>query len=162
MLAALKVLITIALLGLLCSAAMHVAVLFGASPPSEFARTLQLGLILIFLPVAIITWKIRYTDGDWLQWEWTAVYRGSPWWLNGLCILLIVYIFFSTSSLQPLRYASALLMSLYCMGLSVFVSAYRQHWLLMGLRCPNGHCVSHVNRFCPECGACLPKSPAGA
>jgi hypothetical protein len=162
MLAALRIFTAIALLGLLGSAAVHLAVVLGSSPSSGVVRILQLGLIVAFLPVALITWKIRYTDGDWLHWEWTAVYRGSPWWLNGLCIVLIAYIFFSASPSQPLRYASALLMSLYCMALSTFVSAYRQPWLLLGLRCPNGHKVSHVNRFCPECGACLPKGPAGA
>ena len=162
MLVALRLLMATALLGLLLSTLVHALAVLGLTPFGRATLLLHAGLFVVWVPVALVTWKIRYTDGDWLHWEWTALFRGSPIWLNALGVLLFAYVFFNSSASPPLRLGSAVWMCLYCIALSVLYSAYRQPWLLVGLLCPNGHKVSHVNRFCPECGACLPKGPASA
>lgn len=160
MLAVLKFLVAIALLGLILTAVTHIMVISGFTLPDFVAISLGLVAAVVWIAVNLIAFKVRFPDYDLLDWEWDwkSVLRGSPIWLHVICVLLFAY-----AVLAPeFGRVSAIGMFAFCLELSVLYSFHRQPWLLVGHVCPNGHKISLANRFCPTCGTCVPKHKASA
>ena len=160
MIALTRFLAVIALLGLAIGVISHVLMLAGLTSFSDVSIPLSIGLVVVWIPMNILVYRIRFPDWDLLnwEWEWKSIFRGSPLWLNGVWALLFVYAVLATGQQQ----ISAFLLFFYAFAFSVLYSVYRQPWLLAGLSCPNGHKVSLSNRFCPVCAVELPKHKGSA
>jgi hypothetical protein len=160
----------LAALGLAASAAAHAAAALGlrASFPT-WVMGLHVGVFVVFLPAAFVVHRLTR---DYTQREiWTAALRGCPDWMRkgvyGLFGYAFVNFLYFIATVPKGRAAAVVAGE----TPAVIVRGFSGHWMIFYAvsfailysyrhaeeaddlrRCPNGHRVSAVAKFCQTCG----------
>ncbi len=129
----------------------------GFNPPIGLYVALFLSVFLIGTATGIVQFKIVLIERDWLLGSYETLLRCFPIWVVLLCIALVVGIVVQ-ALLQPTDSSYLGLALGFALQAGALSSLSRQPWLLIKHACPNGHEVNFYNRFCPTCGALLPRS----
>lgn len=159
-------------LGFLASLVAHLMALAGVSPPGGAAvMGLHIGVFAVWIPAVIVS--IRSNLGQRNRLSWKQLLSGCPPWMFYALMALFVYAFVnffvaiehapaaksSTRALtsSTLRAFSGHWMLFYGAAFAIMLSAYRKPALLKAAHCPSGHEVARADRFCPSCGAAIPR-----
>ncbi len=153
-------------LGLVLSFASHVAALLGLEGPlGAFTPVLHFGIFVVWLP-AILAMN-RLTKNVARKDLWKAALRGAPAWMRNMTYGFFGYALFNFALFmflapkgggagpmppQIVRGFSGHWMAFYSAALAVLYSA-SELWDQAGeLRCPGGHTVQPLSKFCDQCG----------
>ena len=142
---------------------IHIAALAGATVPSVILKVVIPGLFVVWVPAIFAS---NHLSKEFKQDHfWRATLRGCPKWMQTAFGVVCVYGFLGTFLLPLLlgknvdAYASStagmsgFMMAFYAMAVCVLYSATRAEEFDRNRRCPNGHHVSPVARFCEDCGS---------
>lgn len=166
-----QIFVLIAASGLILSVIVHVCSLFGIpNPLGESAWVLHMGIFVVWFPAVIVAQKITrdVPQKDW----WKAALRGCPNWMKkmlyfffGYAILnFIIFIVMDvTGGSLPasegdtpssiFKGFSGHWMAFYSAALAILYSYTHVKDRDISRRCPNGHQVPPLVKFCPECGS---------
>jgi hypothetical protein len=162
------VVLVVALIGLSCAVAVHIAALAGTTGIFGLAvRFLFPGLIVVWLPAVLVMNRLTR---DFKQKDlWRAALRGlsssmrrSVWIIAGYCwggffVLPMLYGGGMDSDANKARTMSGALAAFYLIASAVLYSALNVDRRDGFARCLNGHALQPLAKFCGECGA--PISP---
>ena len=157
--------------GLLLSLVVHAASLAGIAVFGSAAFALHAGVFVVWIPTVITAHRnardFKHRD------FWKAALRGCPSWMKWLTYGLFVYavvnftyflittVSIAKRSILPevavLRGFSGHWMAFYAAAMSVLYSGTRVPSLDAARRCPQGHPVDPLAKFCDQCG-----SPVGS
>ena len=159
-----RIVLLVAVAGLVCLAAVHIAALAGATAP--FEQTLRFvgpALFVVWLPTIFVMTRLTR---DFKQKDiWRAALRGCPAWMRrvvwvifgycwaGFFVLPALYGGGMESDANKARVMSAGLMTFYLIAAAVAYSALNAERNDSLTRCVNGHPVQPLAKFCDECGA---------
>lgn len=146
--------------------AIHVAALFGITYPFEnFLKLLGPGVFVVFVPMILMANRLTR---DFKQKDfWRAALRGCPPWIRRTVYVVFGYAWVGFFALPFLygggmdllankaRVMSAVLLSFYVISAAVLYSATQVKRSDESKRCINGHEMSPLAKYCPECGAPL-------
>lgn len=171
--------IALAAVGLVLSVIVHILAHLGYAPLGQGTFILHVGIFVVWIP-AVLTlmragvFRFQMSMNPRVGWRsWQQMVRGSPKWMQRMTAGFFVYgianflLFFavgtsgfSGNSRGAVPDSPAVLwgfsghwMIFYSAALTILYSTVRT-WNAP-LKCPAGHLVSPVDRFCPECGAAL-------
>lgn len=160
----------VALAGVACVLAIHVASLMGISEPFN-------KLLPMLFPILAIVWLatilvMNRLTRDFKQKDiWKAALRGCPKWMRqavwivfgyswlGFFILPIVFGGGMNSKANGARVGSATILAFYTVAAAVLYSALNADHFDSTRRCLNGHSVQPLAKYCDECGAPVPSEP---
>ena len=143
---------------------VHVAALFGTTLPFDLLlKFLGPGLFVVWLPTIVVMGRLTR---DFKQKDiWRAALRGCPKWLARAQWILFGYTWIGFFAL-PVIYGggmdlpanqaqsmSGMLLAFYSIAACVLYSAARVERFDESKRCPQGHRVSPLAKYCDECGA---------
>ena len=145
--------------GFWVSCALHIAGWLGYWP-GGWVWGMHMGIFVVFVPaILLMTRASRYVPSAEI---WKAVLQGCPLWLQRLTKIVFVYalinfVLFALTSdgsdAARLRGFSGHWMAFYLASFAIIESALRSPSLSWAVRCPNGHSVSRLHPYCPECGS---------
>lgn len=158
-----------AVVGFLTLLAIHIAVFAGMTPPSVIDKFVFVGLFVVWLPAVLVSKRLskEYKQSD----LWRATLCGCPQWMRTALWSIWGYGVLGTflfplllgrnvdSYAGSLQGVSGFLMGFYAMAVCIFYSATRAEEFDRNRRCPNGHHVSPVAKFCEECGSPITDNP---
>ena len=118
----------------------------------------MLGAILVFFPAVLVAIRIGREVPQ--NRVWHVIRSKSPAWVPYGQYLLFAYfiicvILFGSApqgSAANVHIMTAADLAFSYVSASVFYAAYRSPDLLLPHRCENGHPVSPLDKFCPQCG----------
>lgn len=152
-----------AVAGFLGVLGIHMAALAGATVPPAILKVVFPGLFVIWVPATLISSHLSKEFKE--NHLWRATLRGCPKWMRTALWVVCGYGFLGTF-LLPLLFGknvdlygsstagmSGFMMAFYAMAVCVLYSATRVEEFDRNRRCPNGHHVSPVARFCEDCGS---------
>jgi hypothetical protein len=165
-----RILLVVALVGLLCAAVIHISTLAGTT--ALFGNSLRfLGPTLFVVWVPAILVMNRLTR-DFKQRDlWRAALRGCPVWMrrtvwaiSGYCwagffVLPLLFGGGMDSDANKARSMSGALIPFYLIAAAVHYSALNVDRQDGPARCLNGHTVEPLAKFCSECGAPVSSQP---
>ena len=142
---------------------IHIGALAGGTVPSVILKVVIAGLFVVWVPATFVSSHLsKEFKQDHL---WRATLRGCPKWMQTALWVVCGYGFLGTF-LLPLLFGknvdsygsstagmSGFLMAFYATAVCVLYSATRVEKFDRNRRCPNGHHVSPVARFCEDCGS---------
>jgi hypothetical protein len=147
-------------------ASVFVSVLIAASmhPSERLIAIVLVGDVLTFVPSIFVMRRLQdgYTQRDVRKHGWDIALRGAPLWLRksmkalGWCIIVCLFLFFLLPKPGRDKASIPFLLPLYLGFLSVYSAAILYSALHIDPnqpKCPNGHPVNSLQKFCPECGA---------
>jgi hypothetical protein len=153
-------------LGLILSLLVHLgALLRTGSALGEAAWFLHGGIFLVWIPAVLVLQPLtrEFKQKD----LWRAALRGCPTWMRWMtygffgyaAVNFILFIFMapgrtssSATSAVVLRGFSGHWMAFYSAAVAIFYSARHAEEYDLGRRCPSGHQVGPLARYCEECG----------
>jgi hypothetical protein len=167
----------LAALGFILSVTAHCVSLAGVQlPGGGLVWALHAGIFVVWLPAVLVSAKVaRYgKQRDF----WKTVLAACPVWMRrglyGLFAYAIINfaIFMVTTSHQMKSQAGAAppsvirgfsghWMVFYGAAFVLLYSRVNAPELYCERKCPNGHSVPPLARFCPECGYAFPESVSG-
>jgi nitrate/nitrite transporter NarK len=153
----------LAVAGFLGILMIHIAALAGITAPSAVLKVVIPGLFIVWVPMIFVS---NHLSKEFKQNHlWRATLRGCPKWMQTALWAVCGYGFLGTF-LLPLLFGrnvdsygsstagmSGFMMAFYAMAVCVLYSATRAEAFDRNRRCPNGHNVSPVARFCEDCGS---------
>ena len=153
----------VAALGLVGSAAVHVAAWAGIGPP-VVAGGLFVGLFVVWLPTVLVAQTLTK---DFKQREfWTAALRGAPpWvpsalkWLTGYAVLNFLVFMWQTTKGEPSPAVEARMFSGHALvfygaaAATLYSAAQLRNHGERPRTCLNGHAVSLSAKYCEQCGS---------
>lgn len=171
--AACRVLLIVAVAGLIAAVSIHALAWFGANVPGEVP--LFAGLFVVWVPTVLVSMRLTrdYAQKDF----WKAALRGCPRWASRATMGLVAYVFLnfgislflspgrgrSASGTEGARMMSAGMLPFYGIAAATLYSAI--HAVDDRRRCPRGHVTSPEAEFCDKCGepvaAVTPGAAAG-
>lgn len=154
--------VALSALGLILSLVVHYATMFGLPVP-EAAVLLFPGIFVVWFPTVItanlVTRRSKRRD------FWKIALRGAPKWMQymvyGFFIYAIInFIFFivfvrggtKDTSESMFRVMSGHALPFYAAALGILYSATQIQESGLIRKCPNGHEVSFLAKYCEECG----------
>ena len=169
-------LIAYAVCGLVVSVTAHLLAILGLQPGGN---AIFIGLFCSVFPLAFIVTPIaiKAFQGAPSKMFWKLMQAGCPTWMNwalrflyryvmaNFILTMVIGVFFTDpetaqSTAAPPRVfwicATSFLMYFYLGYWCILVTVRRKG---LERRCPNGHAVGAVDRFCPTCGASLGTDP---
>ena len=161
--------------GLVLSLIVHLVTFVGIKPgPDALFFALHVGIFPLWIPVVLIMmWTTGGSTAGWGRgWKmWDAVLAPCPPWMRymtyGFFIYAIVNFAIFIAMAPTGKHAvggppnvvwhgfSGHWMAFYSAGLAVLTAAYRRGLRNLRRKCPNGHVVSPLDRFCPDCGVAV-------
>jgi hypothetical protein len=153
-------------LGLILSVLVHLGALLGTdSALGEAAWFLHGGIFLVWFPAVLVLQPLtrEFKQKD----LWRAALRGCPTWMRWMtygffgyaAVNFILFIFMvpgrhASPDTPPivLRGFSGHWMAFYSAAVAIFYSARHAEEHDQGRRCPSGHQVGPLARYCEECG----------
>src|SRR5258705_12794585 len=153
-------------LGLIFSLLVHLDALLGmGSALGEAAWFLHAGVFLVWLPAVLVLQPLtrEFKQKD----LWRAALRGCPTWMRWMTYGFFGYAFLNFAffivmaprSNSPsgtptvvFRGFSGHWMAFYSAAVAIFYSARHAEEHDLGRRCPSGHQVGPLARYCEECG----------
>jgi hypothetical protein len=163
----------LAAIGLILSLLVHLSALLGfASPLGEGAWLLHPGIFVVWIPAVLVLQRL---SRDFTQRElWQAALRGCPPWMRWMTYGFFAYALLNFAAFLLLgpgrngagttpsvvfRGFSGHWMAFYSAALAIFYSALHadEHDELR--RCPAGHRVSPLARYCERCGQAVHETP---
>ena len=170
--------IALAALGLVLSIVVHVLAHLGYAPLGQGTFILHVGIFVVWFP-AVLTlmragvFRFQMSMSPRAGWRsWQQMVRGSPKWMQRMTAGFFIYGFANfllflavgtggvSGNSRAVPDSPAVLwgfsghwMIFYSAALTILYSTVRT-WNAP-LKCPAGHLVSPVDRFCPECGEAL-------
>lgn len=156
----------ISAIGLVLSIVSHAAAIWGAPGPlGSFTLALHLGIFVVWIPTVLVA--NRMTRDVPQRDYWKVVLRACPEWMKQMTYAFFAYavanfIYFIATApkgggpgpMPPavVRGFSGHWMAFYSAALAVLYSASKL-WDSNGeVRCPSGHVVGPLARFCDQCG----------
>lgn len=155
--------LVLAAAGFLALLTIHITALAGATVPSAILKVVIPGLFVVWVPAILVLNRStkEFKNNDY----WRAALRACPKWMRTAFGVITVYGFVGTF-LFPLllgenvdayggsvKGMSGFMMAFYAMPVCTLYSATRVEEFDRNRRCPNGHHVSPVARFCEDCGS---------
>ena len=149
--------------GFLALLTIHIAALAGITAPSVILKVIVPGLFVVWVPTILVLNRStkEFKNNDY----WRAALRACPKWMRIAFSVITVYGFVGTF-LVPLllgenvdayggsaKGMSGFMMAFYAITVCVLYSATRVEEFDRNRRCPNGHHVSPIARFCEDCGS---------
>lgn len=156
----------LAAVGLVLSAASHIAGLFGSQGPlGDSASHLHVGVFVVWLPAVLASNRLvkNYPQKEF----WKAALRGCPVWMKYLTYGLFGYAMLNFALFifgapkqggggpmppQVVRGFSGHWMAFYSIAMAILYSAAKLWDAGWEWHCPNGHKVQPLAKFCDECG----------
>lgn len=171
-------LMSLAAVGFVLSATAHLLALFGMQMPGGKAVwALHIGLFVVWIPTVFISQQAtRFgTQRD----GWKLALAGCPRWMrNGLFGLfgyaILNFVVFlitvpkgsmqvgNTAPPTVVRGFSGHWMVFYAGAFAVLYSRINAPQFYRERKCPNGHVVSPLAHFCPDCGYAFPDTLGSA
>ena len=153
----------LAVAGFLGILMIHIAALAGVTAPAVILKVVIPGVFVVWAPAVLVS---NHLSKEFKQNHlWRATLRGCPKWMQTALWVVCGYGFLGTFLLPLLlgrnvdSYGSStagmsgFMMAFYAMAVCVLYSATRAEEFDRNRRCPNGHHVSPVSRFCEDCGS---------
>lgn len=158
-------LLTIAGIAFCLAAMLNIASILQYAPVEAMnPNIIAFSMTPLMFVMVIVMIRIQRDTPDRKAWQilWTI----SPRWAKPFCYGLLAYgiiIWLVLAGTQhqtgkssaPMPFLSAWAMTISFMAVVTFYTLWRQPTLLMGVYCKNGHRVSPMDKFCPQCGAAL-------
>ena len=155
--------LVLAVAGFLGILMIHIAAFAGVTAPSIILKVVMAGLFVVWVPAIFAS---NHLSKEFKQDHlWRATLRGCPKWMQTALWVVWGYGFLGTL-LLPLLFGrnvdsyvtsavgmSGAMMAFYATAVCTLYSATRAEEFDRNRRCPNGHHVSPVARFCEDCGS---------
>jgi len=153
-------------IGLALSVVSHVASLLGAlGPLGRYSFALHVGVFIVWGPAVLVTQQLAKdaSRGE----VWKIVLRGCPAWMKYMTYGLVAYAILNFAlymyrepkpgapdgmSPRDVRGFSGHWMVFYSAALAILYSAAKVREQGGVRRCPNGHAVAELAKFCSQCG----------
>ena len=127
-------------------------------------RALIPGVVVVWIPALMVSSEMTRFLSRWDHWK--IAHAGCPTWMRngyyGLLAYFLINVMVSaggkgglslqSEDLHSVRAGSSLLMFFYGTAVSIFYSAIHAPQICRPRRCPKGHGVPPLARFCAECG----------
>jgi len=163
----------LAAIGFILSVTAHVMALLGIPiPGGGLVWGLHIGIFVVWIPTVLV--GNRMTRGTNRKDFWKTTLVGCPVWMQRALHVVFFYAIFNfiyfliTTSSHPkitgvappsiVRGFSGHWMLFYGAAFATLYSAIHAPRLLRERKCPQGHSVTPLDRFCPKCGTALPES----
>jgi hypothetical protein len=160
--------IALAALGFVLSVAAHIAAITGS--PIRFGNAvwaLHVGIFIVWLPTVLVAYRL--TRGASRKDFWKIAMVGCPKWMRTALYIIFGYailnfvLFMATAPSHPppqgdpppevVRGFSGHWMIFYGAAFAILYSASVIGYSGMDRKCPNGHSVAIIAKFCAESGA---------
>jgi hypothetical protein len=154
-------------IGLALSVASHIAALEGRqSPLGDFTPALHVGIFIVWIPAVLVATRMRTGSASRKNY-WKVVLRGCPAWMKymtygffGYAALNFSYFMMfgfkqgGPGAMPPpmVRGFSGHWMAFYAAALGILYSASQVWDKDSPRRCPSGHEVQPLAKFCDQCG----------
>ena len=148
----------------MCSIA-QLLVTTGLALPIRLYVTLFLIVFVISGVIGVLQIRVEMIEREWPFFTYESIrtlFRRFPPWAGVAAVVMAVWHAFVIGSPEANGQSYALLAGILALEFGAVQSLRRQPWLLENLTCKDGHPITYYNRFCPTCGASLPKIPGGA
>ena len=122
-------------------------------------------VFLISAVIGLLQIRVEMIEREWPFFTYESIrtlFRRFPIWAGVAAVFMAVWHTFVIGSPQANGQSYPLLAGILAVEFGAVQSLRRQPWLLENLTCQDGHPITHYNRFCPTCGASLPKIPGSA
>jgi len=153
-------------IGLVLSVASHLAAVLGIPGPlGDSTWLLHVGIFVVWVPAVLVA---RYATADFPNKDfWKAALRACPPWMRYVVYVCFVYAllnfayFITTVPKQggsgpmdpaQVRGFSGHWMAFYAAAMALLYSSTHVKARDAARRCPNGHVVGPLARFCDQCG----------
>ena len=150
-----KFLFLACLIAQLCSA-------IGLAPPLAIYVILLLTVFAVSGAIGILQIRVEMIERSWPFFTYESIhtlFRRFPPWAGVVAAAMFGWHVLTVSSQEIDGHGYALLAGVLALEFGAVRSLQRQPWLLEKLTCPDGHPIRYFNRFCPKCGALLPRIP---
>ena len=176
MIATLYPFLLLAAVGFVLSLAAHGLALVGVPiPGGKLVGNLHFGIFVVWIPTVLVAYQgSRYANRKDF---WKVTLAGCPPWMRVSLYVLFGYAIFNfvlflasnpprqsiyDAPLSTIRGLSGHWMLFYGAAFAVLYSRIRAPQLYQPHKCPQGHLVSPMARFCPECGYAFPVAAGDA
>ncbi len=147
-------------IGLVASAIVHVGALFGMSNPLGVADAiLHVNLSIVLLVTIIIGNRLLQKDGP--KRIWSVFWRGCPLWMRRLVYVLLAYFVLATlynmvttigePNVSTFKSVSGGFFAIYTMVFAILYPASRLDINLYPAQCPYGHPMPFLDMRCETC-----------
>ncbi|MDE3117102.1 MAG: hypothetical protein KGL26_15990 [Pseudomonadota bacterium] len=117
-----------------------------------------LGIFLVFFPAVLAAIRIGREVPQ--RKSWQVIWANSPSWVKQGQYVLFTYFFLSLlmfgnagqGSTTNVRILTAAVMMFSYVAGAIFYAAYSSPELLFPHYCKNGHRISPLDKYCPQCG----------
>jgi hypothetical protein len=164
--------------GLVLSIIVHLLAHLGYAPLGEGTFVLHIGIFVVWFP-AVLTlmrggvFRVQMSMSPRAGWRsWQQMVRGSPKWMQRMTAGFFIYGFANFFLFIALGTGGMAAKARGVPDSPTLVWGFSGHWMIFysaaltllysavktwnaPLKCPAGHLVSPIDRFCPECGAAL-------
>ncbi len=165
----------LAAVGLVLSVAAHAMSIAGIQiPGGGLVWALHMGIFVVWIPAVLVS--LRSTRHASRKDYWKVVLAGRPVWMRrGLYVLfgyavLNFVIFLATTANLPKSHGGGALpsvvrgfsghwMAFYAAAFAVLYSRVHAPDIYRERKCPQGHVVSPMTGYCPECGRAVSVHP---
>ena len=133
----------------------------GMAPPLIVFAILFFTTFVFSGVIGLLQIRVEMIEREWPLFTYESfrtLFRRFPPWVGLVAIAMFVWHAIAISRGQGYPFLAGML----AMEFGALQSLQRQPWLLENLICPDGHPISYYNRFCPTCGASLPRIPGSA
>jgi len=133
--------------------------------PIEPYVTLFLTVFVISGVIGLLQIRVEMIEREWPFFTYESIrtlFRRFPIWAGVAAAFMAVWHTFVIGSPEANGQSYPLLAGILALEFGAVQSLRRQPWLLENMTCQDGHPITHYNRFCPTCGATLPKIPGSA
>jgi len=154
--------LALAIAGSVATLVVHVSALLGNTIPFDRSlKFLGFGVFVVFVPMIFVmnslTREFKQKD------LWRAALRGCPQWMRCALWIIFGYVWVGAFALHLLygggmdspantaRSMSAGLLIFYLIPVAVLYSATQVKRFDETRKCPNGHTVQPLAKYCPEC-----------
>jgi len=170
-------LLALAACGFVLSAGAHCLALANAAiPGGNFVWGLHIGIFVVWVPTVLLSLGVTRNANK--KDFWKVVLAGCPVWMRRALYVVFAYavlnfIVFMASTMSQhshptgeappvvIRGFSGHWMVFYGAAFAVLYSRIHASRLYRNRKCPQGHAVSPLARFCPECGSVISDAPEG-
>jgi len=138
---------------------------FGSELPLSAYVMAFLTTFAITCVIGILQIRVELIEREWPFFTYESVrtlFRRFPLWAGLVAAAMFVWHTMILGELQTEGQSYPFLAGILALEFGALQSLLKQPWLLNKLACPDGHPITHYNRFCPTCGVSLPKIPGSA
>ena len=177
--------IALSAIGLAVSIVVHLLAHLGYAPLGQYSFILHVGIFVVWLPAVLTQFRggvvrLQNSMNPRAGWRWfQQMTRRSPKWMQWMTAGFFVYGFANFALFMAVGPGSGPANAHGGPATPTVLWGFSGHWMIFysaaltllysaaktwnaPLKCPSGHPVSPMDRFCPECGAALTVAGSGA